>query len=117
MSSGKGGRSGKPDFRLFGRVRLAEAAGLAELAATLPEDAATLDGQALDIEYAGFWIDIEEFLDASARLLQIGDSGHLDVFDDEAGVILRYDLAPGKHTWVTHRYDDIMEHTKGEGNW
>lgn len=117
MSSGRSGRSGKPDFRLFGRVRLADAGSLPTLATTLPEDAAALDGDALDIEYAGFWVDIEDFLDASVRLMQAGDSGHLDVFDDEAGVIVRYDLAPGGHTSVTHRYDDIMEHTKGEGNW
>ncbi len=98
-------------------MRLAQTGNLGLLAATLPEDTATLDGDSLDIEYAGFWIDAEPFLEASARLMHTGDNGHLDVFDDEAGAIIRYDLAPGGHTSVTHRYDDILEHTKGEGNW
>ena len=96
---------------------MAGADRLRALAASLPDDAAQISGDTLDIEYAGFQLDIEDFLEASDRLLQAGESGHLDVFDDDAGVISRYDLAPGGHTAVTHRYDDIMEHTKGEGNW
>lgn len=92
-------------------------ARLRALADTLPEDAAVLNGDTLDVEYAGFHRDIAEFLAAADRMLRPGESGHLDVFDDSAGVIIRYDLAPGGHTWVSHSYDDILEHTKGEGNW
>jgi len=110
-------RSGKPDFRLYGQADLADKVALARLADTLPPDAASLRGGPLDIDYAGRWLDVEDFLDTAARLMQTGDSGHLDVFDDENQVLTRYDLGPGEHLSKTHRYDDILEHTKGEGNW
>lgn len=107
----------RPDLRLFGQVRLAAPEALPRLAATLPGDAASLHGSVLEIEYSGFVIDVEAFLTLAAQLMRPGDSGHLDVFDDESGMLTRYDLAAGGHASKTHRYDDIMEHTKAEGNW
>ena len=109
--------SGKPDFRLYGQVSLASPGDLKLLAATLPADAVSVSEKVLDIDYAGFFIDVEEFLALSAKLMKAGDSGHLDVFDDENQVLTRYDLAAGGHASKSHRYDDILEHTKGEGNW
>lgn len=110
-------RSGKPDFRLFGQFRLAAPGHAARLADALPHDAVTLDGATGEIDYAGFFVDTEEFLELAASLMQQGDEGHLDVFDDENRVLTRHELAPGGHQSRSHRYDDILEHTKGEGNW
>uniref|UniRef100_A0A7C4AI13 Uncharacterized protein n=1 Tax=Fundidesulfovibrio putealis TaxID=270496 RepID=A0A7C4AI13_9BACT len=110
-------RSGKPAFRLYGAVTLSDAAMAARLADTLPHGAARQDGASLDVDYAGHWVDVDAFLDLAATLLQPGQDGHLDVFDDDEGRITRYDLLPGAHQSVSHRYDDILEHTKGEGNW
>lgn len=110
-------RSGKPDFRLYGQVRLAGPGAAEELSAALPHDAATIENGLLDIDYAGFFVDTEDFLALAASLMKPGDEGHLDVFDDENRVLTRYDLAPGGHESKSHRYDDILEHTKGEGNW
>ena len=110
-------RSGKPDLRLFGQVSLGRPEKLGRLAATLPSEAVSISGTVLDIDYASRHTDVEEFLDAASALMKEGDSGHLDMFDDECGVLTRYELSPGGHTSKTHRYDDILEHTKGEGNW
>lgn len=110
-------RSGKPDLRLFGQATLTSLEALDRLRATLPAEAASLTGNTLDIDYAGRQIDVEEFLDAAAALMRQDDTGHLDMFDDENQVLTRYELAPGGHASKTHRYDDILEHTKGEGNW
>jgi len=107
----------KPDFRLFGQLRLADPEALAALAATLPREARSLSGNVLDIDYAGFHLDLEDFLDQTARRMRPGDEGHLDAFDDEARVLTRHQLAPGGHESKSHRYDDILEHTKGDGNW
>lgn len=109
--------SGKPDIRVFGQVSMADAGALARLAQTLPDDVASLSGTSMDIEFAGFYIDVDEFLETAASSMRAGDSGHLDYFDDEHGVLTRYDLAPGGHASKSHRYDDILEHTKGDGNW
>jgi len=110
-------KSGKPDFRVFGQVRLKDAQGLKRLGGTLPMEAWSIAGDTLDIEYVGRFLDVEEFLDAAARVIEPGDEGHLDIFDDEAGRLTRMTLAGGGHTSKSHRYDDILEHTKGEGNW
>ncbi|GFK95208.1 hypothetical protein NNJEOMEG_03066 [Fundidesulfovibrio magnetotacticus] len=110
-------RNGKPDFRLFGRVRPANPGDLPRLAATLPPDASTRDGDTLDIDYAGLHLDLEDFLQEARRLLGQEGEGHLDAFDDEARVLTRYELSAAGHAAKTHRYDDILEHTKGEGNW
>ena len=110
-------RSGKPDIRVYGQAALADATSLSRLAATLPPDAWTLSEGLLDIDYAGFFLDVGDFLDTAAKLMHKGDHGHLDVFDDEHQVLTRYDLAGGGHGVKSHRYDDILEHTKGEGNW
>ena len=110
-------RSGKPDLRLFGQVSLARSENLGLLAATLVSEAVRISGNVLDIDYAGRHTDVEEFLEAASELMEEGDSGHLDMFDDESGVLTRYELSRGGHTSKTHRYDDILEHTKGEGNW
>ncbi|WP_243312657.1 hypothetical protein [Fundidesulfovibrio agrisoli] len=106
----------RPDVRVFGQVRLGEPDGVVRLAATLPDDAASVDGHTLEIEFQGFYIDVEPFLELAAQLMRPGDSGHLDHFDDEHGVLTRYDLRPGAHEGKSHRYDDILEHTKNEGN-
>jgi hypothetical protein len=110
-------RSGKPDIRVYGQAVLTDRDSLPSLSATLPPDAWSIQDGVLDIDYAGFFLDVEDFLDTAARLMQNGDSGHLDIFDDEHQILTRYDLARGGHLSKTHRYDDILEHTKGEGNW
>jgi hypothetical protein len=110
-------RSGKPDLRLYGQVTLSRSEGLSRLAATLPPDAVSISGNVLDIDYAGRHTDVEDFLDATSMIMEEGDSGHLDMFDDDGCVLTRYELSRGGHTFKAHRYDDILEHTKGEGNW
>ncbi|MBI4803876.1 MAG: hypothetical protein HY795_01430 [Desulfovibrio sp.] len=104
-------------MRLYGQVTLSRPEVLSRLAGTLVPDAVSVSGNILDIDYAGRHTDVEEFLDAAAALMEEGDNGHLDMFDDDGCVLTRYELAPGGHTFKTHRYDDILEHTKGEGNW
>lgn len=96
---------------------MADAGALARLAGTLPDDVTSLSGSSMEIEFAGFYLDVDVFLETAASSMRAGDSGHLDVFDDENGVLTRYDLAPGGHESKSHRYDDILEHTKGDGNW
>jgi hypothetical protein len=108
---------GRADFRVYGQVRLADPAALTVLAATLPPEAATRDRDTLDIDHEGAFFDTQDFLDAAARLLGPGESGHLDILDEDARIVTRYDLAPGGHRHVSHAYDDILEHTKNEGNW
>ena len=110
-------RGGRPDVRVFGQAALADHGAAAELAGLLPHEAVSLSGGTLEIDFAGFYIDVEPFLERAATLLRAGDSGHLDHFDDENRVLTRYDLRPGGHESKSHRYDDILEHTKGEGNW
>jgi len=110
-------KSGKPDFRVFGQVKLRNARGLEALSGTLPQEAWSVSGSTMDIEHAGRFLDVEEFLDVAARIMGPGDEGHLDIFDDEAGRLTRVTLTGGGHTSKSHRYDDILEHTKGEGNW
>lgn len=104
-------------MRLYGQLTLADARQLPRLAAALPHEAASISGNNLDIDYEGFTIDVEEYLDLASRTMKPGDSGHLDVFDDENRVLSRYEFAPGGHDVKSHRYDDILEHTKAEGNW
>lgn len=96
---------------------MADTHALARLAGTLPDEAVSISGSALEIEFAGFYLDVDEFLETAASTMRAGDNGHLDLFDDENGVLTRYDLAPGGHASKAHRYDDILEHTKGDGNW
>jgi hypothetical protein len=109
--------SGRPDVRVFGQVTLADAATASRLATSLPAEAVSLSGASLEIDFAGFYIDIDPFLEGAAQLMRSGVSGHLDYFDDEHSVLTRYDLLSGGHQSKSHRYDDILEHTKGEGNW
>jgi len=110
-------RGGRPDLRLYGQLNLADAFELPRLAATLPDEAATISGNTLDIDFEGFYADVDGYLELAASCMRPGDSGHLDVFDEEHRVLTRYELAPGGHASKSHRYDDILEHTKGEGNW
>ena len=96
---------------------MADVQALARLRDTLPNEAAQMSGPTLDIDYEGLALDPRDFLDLAAEILRQGDTGHLDVFDDQAGVFTRYELTPGERAAKSFRYDDILEHTKREGNW
>lgn len=110
-------RWGRVRFRVYGQVRLTDPAILAELRHALPDGATTLNGDTLDIDHEGGFFDIQDFLEAAARLLPPDQAGNLDVFDDDTCTVTRYELTTGGHSAVCRSYDDILEHTKNEGNW
>lgn len=110
-------RSGKPAVRVYGQVETASSQVLQALQAALPDESGRISGNCLDIDFEGLYFDPDDFLAAAARLLAPGDSGNLDLFDDEERRLDRYELAPGGHSLKSYRYDDILEHTKGDGNW
>lgn len=104
-------------LRVYGQVESASSATLAALLAALPDAAASVEGGRLEIDHEGFYFDPDPFLEAAAELLAPEESGHLDLFDEDERSLTRFELARGGHTAKTFRYDDILEHTKGEGNW
>lgn len=105
------------EFRLYGQIRLRDPEALASLGDLLPSQAGKIQDNLLEIDYEGWTVDLEPFLAMAAQVMQAGDEGHVDVFDDQAGLFTRAELAPGGHDLKTYRYDDILEHTKREGNW
>lgn len=109
--------SARPALRAYGQVESASPATLFALQATLPDDAARVDADSLEIDHEGVFFDPEDFLEAAAVLLAPGEGGHLDLFDEDERRLTRFELAHGGHSAKTFRYDDILEHTKGEGNW
>ncbi|GAB6038526.1 hypothetical protein JCM15519_30850 [Fundidesulfovibrio butyratiphilus] len=104
-------------LRVYGQVESSSPATLAALLAVLPDDAGGIEGKRLEIEHEGFYFDPDPFLEAAAVLLAPGEGGHLDLFDEDERSLTRIELAHGGHSAKTFRYDDILEHTKGEGNW
>lgn len=109
--------SAKPLLRAYGQVEAGSTATLEALRDALPDDAGRIEGHRLEIDHEGVFFDPEDFLDAAAVLLTPGEGGHLDLFDEDERRLTRYELAHGGHSAKSFRYDDILEHTKGEGNW
>lgn len=109
------------DVKAYGRLRPVSREDFTRLAGLLPEDAATLDekdprGPTLDIEHVGRWFDPQPYLDATAVLAGKVEA-HLDYIDLVDWTIRRLELAPGGWEGPERNLDDILEHTKGEGNW
>jgi hypothetical protein len=105
-----------PDMRIYGEVRGISNAAWAELAPDCPFAEAVYEGGVLTIEHEGRWVDADAFMESVAAALAPGGEGHLDVIDNEAWTITRYQLAPGKCASHLFNIDDVLENTKSEGN-
>lgn len=108
-------RPGVP-YRIYGRIRGLAPEAARELAAIAPFDTARAGAGGIEIEHEGRYVDVEEFLARAVALLSEGGDGDVDVIDEEAWTITRYALRPGDFQAVSHGLDDVLDHTKGEGN-
>lgn len=104
------------DYRIYGRIRGLLQDAAARLAAEAPFEVARAGAEGLEIEHEGRYVDVEEFLARAVMLLGEGGDGDVDVIDNEAWTITRYALRPGAFEAVSHGLDDVLDHTKGEGN-
>jgi hypothetical protein len=104
------------DFRIYGRIRGLSPDVAVKLAAEAPFETARAEAGGIEIEHEGRFVDVEEFLARAVSLLPEGGDGDVDVIDEEAWTITRYALRPRGFEAVSHGLDDILDHTKGEGN-
>lgn len=106
----------KADLRVYGEARGLAPEAWAGLASDCPFEGANYRDGVLEVEHEGRWVDADAFLEALASALSLGGEGHADVIDNEAWTITRYVLTPGKCASQVFGIDDVLEHTKGEGN-
>jgi hypothetical protein len=106
----------KPACRVYGEVRGLSPEAWTRLAPACPLESAVYRDGVLEFEHEGGWVDADGFLEALAQALSPGGEGHADVIDNDAWTISRYVLAPGRASSETFGLDDVLEHTKGEGN-
>jgi len=104
------------DFRIYGRIRGLSPEAAGKLAAEAPFETARAVAGGIEIEHEGRYVDVEEFLARAVSLLPEGGDGDVDVIDHEAWTITRYALRPGDLQAVSHGLDDVLDHTKNEGN-
>lgn len=104
------------DVRIYGRIRGLAPDVARELAALAPFDTATAGPDGIEIEHEGRHVDVEEFLARAVAALGEGGDGDVDVIDEEAWTITRYALRRGAFEAVSHGLDDVLDHTKAEGN-
>ncbi len=57
----------------------------------------------IEVEYEGFWLEIEHDLDVLVAALAEHGNGHVDYLDHDNWEIRRYQLQPGK--WTCKRID------------
>ncbi len=83
----------------------------------LPYETVSFLGGATDIEHEGRLIDVTPLVDAAVALLPENREGHLDVIDHREWTITRYFIKNKKVEKETFDLDNILEHTKNDGNW
>ncbi len=104
------------EYRIYGRIRgIGPDVGQA-LAAEAPFDMVKVEEDGLSFEHEGRFVDTEGFVSLAVTLLPEGADGDVDVIDEPEWTITRYALRAGAFEVVRHGLDDVLEHTKGEGN-
>ena len=103
------------DFKFYGELAGLSPETAARLALTLPDDAAIWDGNRLNLEYEGFEAALEDFLE-EIKSLPAQAQGHLDVIDNYNQRVSRYAFSGNSIHCESFGFDDILEHTKNEGN-
>jgi hypothetical protein len=104
------------DCRLYGEVSGIDKAAHGRLEDCLPAEASTFKDGVMAIEHEGRAVDLEDFLAEAARLMPPESSGHLDHIDNEQWRVNRYTLRSGGHDLESYNIDDVLDHTKAEGN-
>jgi len=104
------------DCRLYGQISGIDQKVFQRLEDHLPPEAASFAGGVMEIEYEGRAADLEDFLAAVAELLPPGGAGHLDHIDNELWRVNRYALRPGGFDLESYDVNDVLDHTKTEGN-
>lgn len=104
------------DYRVYVQVW-----GLGEeqtktLMADSPFETAVIQDGALVMEHEGGWIDVEATVKDLAAILPEGGEGYVDLIDNQDWTVTRYAIFSGRYDAVTYSCDDVLEHTKGEGN-
>lgn len=104
------------DYRVYGQVW-----GLTEelfegIADETPFETADFEEGVLVLEHEGCWIDVESAVEDIASILPEGGEGYVDFIDNLDWTVTRYVIFPGGYESETYSCDDILEHTKGEGN-
>ncbi len=108
-----GARSG---YRVYGQVWGLDAALAERLGAALPFAEASFEDGVLVLEHEGGWIDVEEAAGEIASALPPGGEANVDLIDNVDWTVTRYAIYPGGYDSETYNADDILEHTKNEGN-
>jgi len=104
------------DCRLYGEISGIGDNLFLRLEGHLPPEAASFAGGVMEIEYEGRAVDLEDFLAEAAELMPPGSAGHLDHIDNELWRVNRYTLRPGGFDLESYGVDDVLDHTKAEGN-
>ncbi|MBF0480071.1 MAG: hypothetical protein HQK81_00415 [Desulfovibrionaceae bacterium] len=104
------------DCRLYGQISGIDRDVFSRLEDQLPSGAASFANGAMEIEYEGRAADLEDFLAGAAALMPPGSAGHLDHIDNELWRVNRYTLRPGGFDLESYGVDDVLDHTKAEGN-
>jgi hypothetical protein len=104
------------DCRLYGEISGIDHKVFQRLEDHLPPEAASFRDGVMRIEHEGRAADLEDFLAEAARLMPAESSGHLDHIDNELWRVNRYTLRPGGFDLESYGVDDVLDHTKAEGN-
>ncbi|QLA15116.1 hypothetical protein [Desulfolutivibrio sulfoxidireducens] len=104
------------DCRVYGRIRGIGREVAALVAAEAPFDTVEMEADGISFEHEGRFVDAREFVARAVGFLPEGAEGDVDVIDNEAWTITRYALRGGAFEVTRHGLDDVLEHTKGEGN-
>jgi hypothetical protein len=104
------------DCRVYGRITGIGREVAEGLAAEAPFDTVEVMGDGLSFEHEGRYVDAEGFMARAVEVMPEGAEGDADVIDGSEWTITRYALRPGAFEAVRHGLDDVLEHTKGEGN-
>jgi len=106
-----------PALRAYGEARGLAPAAWAALAPDCPFETARYADGVLSLEHEGCWVDAEAFVRELASALGPGGEGHLDVIDNAAWTFCRYHLVAGNFEKQQFGIDDVLEHTKNEGQY
>lgn len=95
-------------LRIFGEIHGLDSEKIDSLH-SLPENVFQIRKDRLEIEYEGYWLDIEHDLDAIVSALAENGHGHVDCLDHDNWEVLRYQLKPGAWTCKRVSANNILE--------
>jgi len=104
------------DYRVYGQVWGLTEELFEKIAEDAPFDTVDFEDGVLVLEHEGGWVDVESAVEDIASVLPEGGEGHVDFIDNLDWTITRYVLFPNGYESETFGCDDVLEHTKGEGN-